>query len=846
MRDDLLSALPPHLRERASFVGERRPTKPRFVVYWMRVAMRAHDNPALDVALATARELGLPVVVYQGLSERYPYASDRHHTFVLEGAADVARELAEKKLAYLFHLERPGHRGRVLHQLAKQAGLVICDAMPTPPLRAWTRALAAKVATIEVDASCVQPMSLSPAAPQRAYVFEDHLRKQRRERLDKLVRSGWPAQPAPKERFVPSELPFVPVDVAALDDAARAELVASCAIDHGVGPVRDTRGGSSAGYGRWRTFRDAKLARYAELRNDPLADGVSRLSAYLHYGMISPFRVATEAVRAGGDGAEKSAADPADSAKKFSDELLTWREVAWHWCAHVEDPENLAALPKWARETLAEHDTDDRDPKTWEELSRAKTGDALWDAAQRSLLRHGELHNNVRMTWGKAIPGWTRTPREALGTLIDLNHRYALDGRDPASYGGLLWCLGLFDRPFEPSPVLGAVRARPTELHEQRLDVAAYAAKVDAVRVASNDASSGEARSREPKVAVIGAGIAGLACARTLADHGVSVVVFDKGARAPGGRCASRWDSKNEWATWVIDHGAQLLSPPPSATSFRRLMRSWEQAELVERWDARFVRFEDGRVVRDEGERFVAVPTMNALAAHLADDLDVRLASRIDRLAREGGAWRLEGVTDSGPPGSGRDGSPADFGTFDVVVVAVPSPQAMPLLRVVPALAELASRAEMDACLAALVAFDERIEPGWDAAFDPDGELSWMSRESSKPGRPAIEDGDGALDAWSLHASPMHSEALLELDAAAIADELLGSFARRLGRKLPKPRVLQGHRWRYAQVAEPVGVDCLFDRETRLGACGDWCLGARLDDAFASGVAMAGRLLGTR
>ena len=837
MRDDLLSSLPPHLMERASFVGERRPTKPRFVVYWMRVAMRAHDNPALDVALALGRELGLPVVVYQGLSERYPYASDRHHTFVLEGAADVARELDEKKLAYLFHLERPAHRGRMLYRFAKQAGLVVCDAMPTPPLRAWTRAVAEKVATIEVDASCVQPMSLSPAAPQRAYVFEDHLRRQRRERLDRLVRSGWPAQPAPKDRFVPDELPFTPIDVAGLNDTSRAELVASCAIDHGVGPVRDTRGGSSAGYARWRGFRDGSLARYAERRNDPLVDGVARLSAYLHYGMVSPFRVATDAARAGGEGAEK-----------FLDELLTWRELAWHWCANVEDPESLNALPKWARETLSEHDTDDRDPKSWEMLARGKSGDALWDAAQRSLLRHGELHNNVRMTWGKAIPAWTRTPREALGTLIDLNHRYALDGRDPASYGGLLWCLGLFDRPFEGSPVLGAVRARPTEVHAQRLDVTAFAAKVDAPR--ASRASSGDARASASRVgsrvAVIGAGIAGLACARTLVDHGVSVEVFDKGARAPGGRCATRWDSKNEWATWVIDHGAQLLAPPPSATHFRRLLRSWEQAELVARWDARFVRFEDGRAVRDEGERFVGVPTMNALAAHLADDVELRLGARIDRLVREGDAWRLEGVVDSGPPGSGREGTPTDFGVFDAVVVAVPAPQAVSLLSVVPSLAEQASRAEMDACLAALVAFDERIEPGWDAAFDRDGELAWMSRESSKPGRPSIEDGDGALDAWILHASPMHSEALLELDAASIADELLASFAQRLGRKLPKPSLLQGHRWRYAQVAEPVGVDCLFDRTTSLGACGDWCLGARIDDAFMSGVAAAGRVLSLR
>ncbi|MCB9632388.1 MAG: FAD-dependent oxidoreductase [Sandaracinus sp.] len=819
MRDDLLSSLPAALQERAAFVGERRPTKPRFVVYWMRVAMRGHDNPALDVALACGRELGIPVVVYQGLSERYPYASDRHHTFVLEGAADVARELEAKQLAYLFHLERPGHRGRALKALAKQAGLVVCDAMPTPPLRAWTRAVAAKTATVEVDASCVQPMSLSPSAPQRAYVFEDHLRRQRRERLERLVRGGWNAQPAPKTRFVPDTLPFEPLDVATLDDVGRAEFVASCAIDHGVGPVRATRGGSEAGYARWKRFARERLADYAKHRDDPLADATSSLSAYLHYGMISPFRLAAEATKVGGEGADT-----------WLDELLTWRELAWHFCAHEADPESLSALPKWARETLHEHDVDDRAPKSWETLARAKTGDALWDAAQRSLLRHGTLHNALRMTWGKAVPAWTRTPKEALGTLIDLNHRYALDGRDPASYGGLLWCLGLFDRPFEPSaPVLGLIRARDTKVHAERLDVAAYAAKVDAPR-------------ERPRVAVVGAGIAGLTCARTLVDHGLSVVLFDKGGRAPGGRCATRWDSKSEWASWVIDHGAQLLAPPASATTFRRLLRSWEQHEVVAPWEARFVRFEDGRAVRDEGTRHVASPTMSRLAAHLAEDLDVRLGARVDVLEREGEGWRLRGREGSGPPGSGREGNEADFGAFDFVVIAVPAPQAVPLLAHAPHLRAAAEQAEMDPCLAALVAFDRRVEPGWDAAFDPEGELVWMSRESSKPGRPSIEDGDGALDAWILHASPAHSEALLELDTASIANELLESFAAKVG-KLPKPKLLVGHRWRYAQVATPVGEDCLFDREAKLGACGDWCLGARVDDAFASGLAMAGRIL---
>lgn len=829
--NDLLAALPPHLRERAAFVGERRPTKPRFVVYWMRVAMRGHDNPALDAACALARALSLPVAVYQGLSERYPYASDRHHTFILEGAADVARELGARGITYLFHLER-GARRPALRSLAKAAGLVVADAMPTPPLRRMTAALAAKVATIEVDASCVVPMSLSKEAPSRAFVFAERTARERHARLAALAEAGWPSAGWPSAgedgsedgaRFVPA-VDFEPVDVASLDDAARAALVAACDVDHGVGPVRETRGGGEAGYARWRRFvEDGGLAGYAAWRDDPLADGVSRMSAYLHYGMVSPFRLAAEAARARDAGAA--------GAEKFLDELLTWRELAWHAAAHLEDLESLGALPKWARDTLREHEGDPREPRSWETLARARTGDALWDAAQRSLLRSGELHNNVRMTWGKAVLGWTRTPKEALGVLVDLNHRYALDGRDPASYGGLLWCLGLFDRPFEPpTPVLGKVRARPTEAHAARLDVERYAAR-----------TSRPSRAAPPSVAIVGAGIAGLSCARTLNDHGWPVQVFDKGRRAPGGRCSSRWDGESEYARWVVDHGASLLVP--DGPRFRRHLRSWAQDGLVAPWEGRFVRFEDGRARPEQGhERWVATPTMSTLAAHLADDADVTLDVRVDRVARDGERWRLSGVRGSGPPGSGRAGEPIDLGAFDVVVIATPAPQAAPLLAAAPSLALRAEHVAMDPCLVAMVAFERSVEPGWDAAFDSTGELQWMSRESSKPERPTRADDPDALDAWVLQAGPKLSEALLELPADAFADELLARFEARVG-PLPRATWRQGHRWRYAQVSDPVGEPCLFDVGARLGACGDWCLGPRLEDAFESGVAMAGRVL---
>ena len=169
------------------------------------------------------------------------------------------------------------------------------------------------------------------------------------------------------------------------------------------------------------------------------------MSAYLHYGNVSPFRIAKEAARRGPGG------------QKYLDELLIWRELAYHWCAFTKNPHSLDALPKWAQRTLEEERTTLRLKNySWETLSRGQTDDPLWNACQQSLLRQGELHNNLRMTWGKQLIEWTSGPEECLRYLIDLNHRYALDGRDPSSYGGLLWCLGLFDSPKNPSGQSGA------------------------------------------------------------------------------------------------------------------------------------------------------------------------------------------------------------------------------------------------------------------------------------------------------------------------------------------------------------------------------------------------------
>ncbi len=791
--------LPSHLSERVVAPAPHAPAREwtgDYVLYWARTALRAHENPALDVAITAAQTLGIPVFVYHALSERYPFASDRHHLFILEGARDFAAELTARGIGTAFHLEREGHRGPHLPALADGAALVVTELMPVTPLREWTDALAANSRTPvwQVDTACVVPVTLTTMGYDRAFAYRDATKQLRRERLSR----PWPEvsvgdlSSAP---YVPP-LPFEPVDLGRADFAA---LTAACRIDHSIGPVADTRGGTLQGYQRWRAFVESgRIGRYDATRNDPArGDGVSRMSAYLHYGMVSPMRLAREA-----------AALPGDGAAKWLDELLIWREVAYTFCYHRPDHDTVHALPGWARDTLAHHETDARALLDWEQLARGQTPDALWNAMQHSLLAHGELHNNVRMTWGKAVASWTENAEQALAILIDLNHRYALDGRDPASFGGLLWCLGQFDRPFTPETrVLGTVRSRPTAAQAARINVPAYTRHV---------ARRGTAEPQ--RVAVIGAGLSGLLCARTLADHHVAVTVFEK-SRGVGGRCATRRDG-----AWRFDHGAQYFTRRD--VRLERLYESWEQQGLIAPWRAQLASYEGGvwSPVPNEHERWVAVPGMNALGKHLAAGLEVVLNTTVSDVSREGTRWRL--VANSG----------ADLGVYDAVLVAAPAPQSMALLATVaPVLADRARAAVMHATWATMAVFAERPALPWDGAFFRDHDvLSWVSRDASKPAR-------GSDETWVLHASRDWTAAHLEDDAESVANAMLTAFAALGAHEVPVHRA--AHRWRYALVDPVTSESALYDPAQGIGAAGDWCGGPRVEGALLSGIALAGQVL---
>ncbi len=579
-----------------------------------------------------------------------------------------------------------------------------------------------------------------------------------------------------------------------------ASIVSQCEIDHSIGPVPHTMGGSVAGYQRWQHFKNTGLATYDRRRNNPLIEGVSRMSPYLHYGMVAPTRIAREA-----------AADQSKGAEKFLDELLIWRELAYAFCHYRRDHGRVSSIPTWARETLFEHETDPRELLSWETMSRGRTGDSIWDAAQRSLLIHGELHNNVRMTWGKAILNWTPDAKRALSRMIDLNHRYALDGRDPASYGGILWCLGQFDRPFSPAqPVFGTVRTRSTDQHAKRLDPIAYQRKV-----------SRPLWDPRPKVAVIGAGISGLICARTLADHGCDVDVFEKSRGVSGRMSTRRVDDRLSF-----DHGAQYFTARDHR--FKRYVESWIHDGVVQPWDGRIVVVEKGVVKAEKAgdNRYVAVPGMSSIGKHIASDLTIHLETQVATPKRSDDKWRL--ATEGG----------VELGQFDIVVVAVPSHQAAPLLTAARELADQASGVTMNGCWALMLAFEESLELGFDGAFVHESPLSWIGRNNSKPGR------DGGGETWVVHATPEWTEARIDDSTEQVRQFLLDEFWTAVGRRSAEPIHSDTQRWRFAIPQVPLAECCLFDDQRRIGACGDWCGGPRVEGAFLSGMALAGRILG--
>ncbi len=303
--------------------------------------------------------------------------------------------------------------------------------------------------------------------------------------------------------------------------------------------------------------------------------------------------------------------------------------------------------------------------------------------------------------------------------------------------------------------------------------------------------------------------MAGLACARRLADTGLAPVVFDKG-RGLGGRLATRRSDHG-----AFDHGAQYVTARTPA--FRAFLDDLKAEGAAADWRP----VEQG--ASPPKDWTVGAPAMNALVKPLARDLDLRLKTPVAAARRDGYGWRLETPAE-----------PAE--TFDLVVSTVPAPQARDLFAAEPGMAERLDGVEIAPCLALMAAFDAPTGVPFDVRRFESGPLAWLARNGSKPGR-------GAGECWTLHASPSWSREHLELALPEVAERLRPLFLEALGGGLPEITHAAAHRWRYALVTAPLGQSHLASDDGSLLIGGDWCLGPRVEYAFQSGQALADAVL---
>lgn len=317
------------------------------------------------------------------------------------------------------------------------------------------------------------------------------------------------------------------------------------------------------------------------------------------------------------------------------------------------------------------------------------------------------------------------------------------------------------------------------------------------------------------RVAVVGAGLSGLACAEAVQARGAAVTVFDK-SRGPSGRMSTRRGD-----TWQCDHGAQYFTARDA--TFRAEVDRWVSAGVAAPWQPRLAVF-GARPAAEASEptaRFVGTPRMTSPAGFLAQGLNVQLQTTVTALVRQPTGWQLQtaehGLLDT---------------QFDAVLLAVPSPQAVPLLQgPAPDLATLAAGARMRGSWALMLRYDAPVALPFDAAFVNQGPLRWVARDSSKPGRPA-----GPGETWLLHAEAEWSEAHIEDTPEQAAEAMLTAFEA-LG--APRPATWTAHRWRYADTAPPLEKEALWLPALGLGVCGDWLGSGKVEGAWRSGRALA-------
>ena len=423
----------------------------RYILYLMQASQRLHCNLALCQAAHLANETGLPLLILFHLKADDPEANYRHFKFMVDGLLQCATDAVKSGIG--FELSDLPEEQLYSHYL-NQAAAIICDQGYLYPQQKWQTHIATNVSCRmeAVEDNLIIPIA---SASNKAEWSARTIRPKLMNKISYFTGDTEPKIPSLKYSFPDNVSHNDEVAERFLETIRKNKYLTPVDLSSGEKPAQETL----------NDFMEHKLTDYSQNRKDPSLAASSRLSPYLHFGQISPLQIL-----------QKINALP--YAGTFIEELLIRRELAHNFVYFTPHYDDYTALPAWSRKTLKEHRSDGR-PQRYspEELENAMTSDSYWNAAMYEMQTTGFMENTMRMYWGKKIMEWSCTPEEAYTTIITLNNRYFLDGRDANSYAGVGWCFGLHDRPWPSKPVFGTVRSMTAQGLARKYDMDTYCKK---------------------------------------------------------------------------------------------------------------------------------------------------------------------------------------------------------------------------------------------------------------------------------------------------------------------------------------------------------------------------------
>jgi deoxyribodipyrimidine photo-lyase len=456
--------------ERIRKLNKKEMRRGAYVLYWMQASQRADWNHALEYAVRAGNERSEPVLAVFGLTSHFPEANRRHYAFMLQGLRDASRALEAMGICLAVV---SGDPDRAAVRLGRRASLVVADRGYLRIQKAWREKAATELpcALIEVETDAIVPV-------ETASCKEEYSAKTLRSKIHRVLDHFLVPLRMTKPKRDSLGLAIEGIDLSD-PDAALSRL----GIEADVRPVTAFRGGAAKAEELLATFIEEKLARYHESSRDPAQECISYLSPYLHFGQISPLKIALEV--------RSAARCPNPARQAVLEQLIVRRELSLNFVRFNPHYDTYEALPAWARRTLEEHGGDRKEiVYTLRELETASTHDRYWNAAMKEMIFGGTMHNTMRMYWGKKILEWSPGPEEAFRRALFLNNKYFLDGRDPNSFAGVAWCFGKHDQAWAERKIFGKVRYMNAAGLERKYEIEEYVSRIKKLESAVRERES--------------------------------------------------------------------------------------------------------------------------------------------------------------------------------------------------------------------------------------------------------------------------------------------------------------------------------------------------------------------